>query len=681
MAKFCGNCGQSAEDNEQFCSGCGAPLSGTGQTVTPVPVEQPQSESAADEVQPEVQSNPYGSFTQQPVSGSYDQQANTYDQQANNFTAPAFNNGGAEASVKGGGKKALPLIIAAVAVVVVIVAVIVIRALTRFEKIDAKELFDIEFAGPDGYGMCYAQLDINPYFAEEEYDVYMEDYSVSVLKEDYEKIKYSKYFSDKGSDLTKAYKKASDKGDAKDMRDALLKTNKKSGEFKLTCKPSKKSGLKNGDKITVKVDYDEDYLKDNNIKLTNTEFEVEVKGLQKAVEFDPFDGFEPAFDGNDGSGTVDYSYYSDKYDFVSYSLENYDDNYSLSNGDKAKFSASLGIYNYEYIDEKDKSKGFWFTYDDKCYVWPYEDSSVTKEFTVEGLKELTEIDPFENIEFDYSYAAPYLKIYGAKLPEDSEIADYISYSVDDSYDSRYKIGDKFTLKCYAYYSLADAGYKLKGEPDSDGYITKEYTVDDTFPSFASSASTTGDFTSVDEFYEKLADDYKDGISGSYLSGGASLDSSVQSVKSMKLIGQYVVNPEGFAEGNISDGTYNYYGRLYELDLKLKEGTTKAYVFIYASNVYCYNGEVYTSSGELLSEKSSYYFSNLSAVKKNDIIKTLKENGEVTELAEGPASAPADETTSSAADTSSVDDNASSAADSAADSSSAADDSSDDSIVP
>lgn len=183
MAKFCGNCGQSAEDNEQFCSGCGAPLGGTGQTVTPVPVEQPQSESAADEVQPEVQSNPYGSFTQQPVSGSYDQQANTYDQQANNFTAPAFNNGGAEASVKGGGKKALPLIIAAVAVVVVIVAVIVIRALTRFEKIDAKELFDIEFAGPDGYGMCYAQLDINPYFAEEEYDVYMEDYSVSVLKE------------------------------------------------------------------------------------------------------------------------------------------------------------------------------------------------------------------------------------------------------------------------------------------------------------------------------------------------------------------------------------------------------------------------------------------------------------------------------------------------------------------
>ena len=69
------------------------------------------------------------------------------------------------------------------------------------------------------------------------------------------------------------------------MRKALLKESK--GKYKITATVSKNKNLKNGDKVTVKVKYPESYLKSKKIKLTNTEFEVTVKGLS----VDPLDFF------------------------------------------------------------------------------------------------------------------------------------------------------------------------------------------------------------------------------------------------------------------------------------------------------------------------------------------------------------------------------------------------------
>lgn len=93
--------------------------------------------------------------------------------------------------------------------------------------------------------------------------------------------KVSKYFALDKKTLTKAFNKADDFTEAKQMRNALLKTNS-DGEYKLKISFDKKANknLKNGDKVKCTVKYNEDSLKDKNIKLKNTEFEVTVKDLK-----------------------------------------------------------------------------------------------------------------------------------------------------------------------------------------------------------------------------------------------------------------------------------------------------------------------------------------------------------------------------------------------------------------
>lgn len=717
MAKFCGNCGAMLDDNEKFCGSCGASTEPTPVQVKPVaqpaavdssedtPVQQPMQsgENVSATYEQPAQNTAAGSF-EQPMGAAptafaqQPQQTGEYNQQAAQFDTPAFNNGGATAA-NPANKKLIPLVIGAAAIIVVIIAVIlIVKQLTRFQKIDAKDLIKVSFSGPDGYGVCSAQLNVDPELVPKDmsYDYYEDLYSSLFYDDEDEKPEYSKYLeSVSKSKLLKVFDKAGDKSEAEDMQDALLKTKKNDDgdkEFVISAKASVSDGLKNGDKVKITVKYDEDTLKENDIKLENTEFEVEVKGLKDSVTLDAFEGLKVEFSGTDGSGDADINDSDANNDLIYYSwTDAYP--YNVSNGDKLSVTASLSVYDYDYLDDEDHSKGIWFEKDDKCYIWPYEDYKTTKEYTVEGLTELEEIDPFENIEFSYSGAVPYLHISGVEIPEDSVLDGNVSYTIDNDYDTRYNVGDTFTVKCYAYYSLADAGYKLKGEPDSEGYYTKEFTVDDTMPAYIDGTFGTDDLKDADETFEKLAKAYQEDISGSYLPGGVSLDSSVQSVKSMNMIGEYVINPEGFESGSIADGTYNYYGRIYELDLKLKDGTAKVYVYLYASNVSVCDGKVYVGS-TLASETSDYYFSRVADLKKNDLLKTLKENGALTELTAGSKAGSSASTastsdstsdSSSAADSSTADSSAattsvsdSSAADSQADSK--ADDSSE-TIVP
>lgn len=78
---------------------------------------------------------------------------------------------------------------------------------------------------------------------------------------------YSDYFSDDKKTLLEVYTKAKDKGEAEDMRDALMKVNKKTGEYKLQLDLSDDENLSNGDKITCTVEYDEDELKEEKSSL------------------------------------------------------------------------------------------------------------------------------------------------------------------------------------------------------------------------------------------------------------------------------------------------------------------------------------------------------------------------------------------------------------------------------
>ncbi|MCD7741870.1 MAG: zinc ribbon domain-containing protein [Ruminococcus sp.] len=566
MAKFCGKCGAPISDSEKFCSKCGAPTGDATeaqipQTVAANPVNQGSAPQAA---------NP--APKQQSVPGGIE----------NTSFNPIPNDASAASATK---KNLTPIIvIAAIAVVVIIAAIILITQLTKYEKIDASELFDIEFAGPNGYGSCYAQLDIDPYFAQSEYEVYMEDYSITVCDEDYDDVKYSNYFSDKNSTLTKAYSKASDKGEAKDMRDALLETD--NGEFELTCKVSKETGLSNGDKVTIEVDFDEEELKDENIKLTNTSFEVEVKGLVDAEALDPFaDGFSISFSGNDGYGSADFNNDSTAYDFIYYYTADGSTTYNLSNGDVVTVEAYAGISNYQLLDEEDESKGCWFTYEGVTYIWESSISDgITKDFTVEGLTELTEIDPFDGVTFEYSGATPFLEIDSVNVSE--AYADYDFYlSIDQDYGTRYKVGDTFTVLAYAYSGLADAGYKLAGEVNSDGYVEKEFTVDSTMPSYVDTTNAYDALSAYSDAFSNKVTDIRQDVKGSSYSNGIWFDDTVESITSFEEIASYILVNEATDYSNIGwSEDVNRVATLYKMKVEYEEGSDAVYVVIYTGDV-------------------------------------------------------------------------------------------------
>ena len=643
MAKFCGNCGAQADDNEKFCASCGAPFEDTQQNVQNVNAV-PAQDSTGDT---------YGSFTQ---ASGFDQNAAP----ANDFSS--FNNTGGAAAKKGS-KNMLPVIIVAAALVVLIAVFIVIALLTRNVKIDAQKLVDVDFVGPDGYGKCYVQLDVDPEFAYDEYKVDYTDYSIRYAGEDSDDVKYSDYFSKKSSKLEEAYGK--DKSDAEDMRDAILKTTKASDGriFEIECSASKEKGLKNGDKVKITVDYDEDYLKENHVKLTNTTFEVEVKGLAKSETIDPFDGLTVAFEGVDGRGTAEIT--GEQNAFCYYSFDT--NTYNLSNGDTVTVNASLDYYDYQYLDEKKPEEGLWFTEDGKVYVWPYEDYSTTKDYTVEGLTELQEIDPFEGMTFTTSGATPFLRVDYANFAEDkTELIDNAYAEIDGSYGDRYDVGDTFTVKVYAYSALADDGYKLAGTPDEDGYVTKEFTVDETFPAYANVSNAAQANTDLDDEFEAKVTDFKQRNQGTSYLSNVDLDSSIKSFSSFDVVDSYISFNVAEDYDDIGWSEYvNKISRLYEVKVKLKEGSKTFYAVFYVENINNNTDDGTFGTGNSIDYKTFE--------KKSEAIEFIETAEGYTVTKIGAAAAAPDDSSStadsSAADSSTAD---SSASDSSASDSSATD---------
>ena len=321
--KFCAKCGAPIGPEEKFCGGCGA-------SVAEMEAEAGISTQQAAPAQAPVQQA-------QPVQ----QQAPQYDQQyaqpANNYAqaaapAAAKPNPFAKLGEWVKGHKKITLI-AAAALIVVIVAIIILCNILKYQVIDAKDLFKFEFKGIDGCGYVEAELNCydKSYYSmadatsalgdladETDLDLGdlddLSDYASSSDKSS----KVSKYFALDKKTLTKAFNKADDFTEAKKMRNALLKTNS-DGEYKLKITFDKKANknLKNGDKVKCTVKYNEDSLKDKNIKLKNTEFEVTVKDLKNGEEIDFFKGVEVKFSGFDGNGSADVSYDS-AYPFIYY---------------------------------------------------------------------------------------------------------------------------------------------------------------------------------------------------------------------------------------------------------------------------------------------------------------------------------------------------------------------------
>lgn len=628
--KFCAKCGNALSENEKFCGKCGNPV-GAAPAPVPVPAAVPEAAEAVTETAQNVQAQ--AEAAAQDVQAQATAAVQDVQTQAQAAAPAAAATPAAEMGKNIGAaiaKHKVPIIIGVLALAAVIAAIIIILNLTKYQKIDAKDLFKVSFKGLNGSGTATAFLNMEA----ADPDAYRTEYD-----EDGNEIKkdYSKYFATDKKTLLKAYDKAADKDEAEDMRDALLHRTK--GEYDLKIELDKKDGLSNGDKITCTVDFDEDDLLEAKIKLENTEFEVEVEGLVEGVELDLFDGFAPKFSGQDESGEVEYDSTSSKFDFIEYYISD-GSTWSLKNGDVLEFTANLRtsrLDDYTYLDE-DSWNSCYFTYNGTTYI--VKDMSPKKTFTVSGLTEPQKIDVFADIKFNTTGASPFLRINSVDESDcDSVVADNVSFYIDTGDLDYLKEGDTFKVKAYAYSGLKEAGFKPDGTPDEEGYYVKEFTVDDSYGHYLTSVVSQEDLDAVTKMLADQFEKLKDYEGGNYISG-VNVGGTIKTVGDIAFDSGYFVAFEGFEEGTLDKydtKSYLYYTVKLPLTVEVKAGedeTKTENKTYYAS--YKLNSPYIDANGDANLESSFiniYLADNVKDIYDKQI---SKEEGKISKIGPAPA---------------------------------------------
>ena len=538
--KFCLKCGHPVGPEDKFCLGCGANIAdmqaqqgaaSVGENTQNTVNTAAQNNTQQQFQQPQNNDQPMAQQQfEQPQQAQGFQQPNAqggapFQPQQNTFYAaqpqPGF--GAPGAAVKTGDswfKKNLKLIIIIASVLVVgIIAFFVIKhVFFRFQKIDAKDLIKVQFSGIDSAGVATAKLN--------KYNDYVYNLSsVSDTLSDYadygdndddgkeDKNAVSGYFEVSESKLLKAYTKASDKAEAVKMRTALLS---ESAGLKIFINGEEKNakGLKNGDKVTIKLEFNESYLKDNNIKIENAEYEVEVEGLKTGTKVDLFKGVDVKFTGVSGQGYAEIER-SDAQPFVRYTFKDSSAYRNLKNGDKVVLVAKLRYA--QAVDASDPDGAVWMEYDGNYYT--ADKATEEKEFTVSGLTELKKIDIFENIKIEYRNAIPYLRVANINTDNCSqEIKDGVRFYIDDN-SKDLKAGDTIKVKAYVKSSFADNGYAPEGEKDEDGYYSKDFTVGDDAPVYLNknNAPEAADKLKA-KFEEIIKNTSEEGVDRTYVAG-------------------------------------------------------------------------------------------------------------------------------------------------------------------
>lgn len=570
--KFCGSCGAKMSADAGFCPVCGAKQS------APAPAETVQASAPVTPIQTKMPA------TVQPVNNG-------------GVTEPAVSPDTI--------KKMLPFIgIGAAVIVVIIVAAVIIVNATKWTKIDPAELCRLDCKGADGSGTASAAFAFDKettfyideflsWFDDDE-DVLkavskasdkdikdaLEEYAKSrdmsdkdfekYMNERYKDLKTSKYLSNDEDELAKAFKKAKDEDEAEEMKSAILD----SVEFKISGK--KKTDLKNGDKVKVKVDFDEDDLEEYNIKLTSDEFTLTVSGLAKTAELDPFKDVKVTYEGISGKGYANLDTESVSDDIKEKFYFQFNEYYSeLSNGDTVEVKASYSGYQYD-----DEVGGI---YDEEKNVYYLIEEETVKSFTVEGLKELETVEVFDYIELVYEGVAPDVSV---SLEWKEDTPDYIkdnTYVSANTWNMEVYDGATFTAEASAYYSFEEAGYKLATEE-------KTFTI--------SLENVERYITAEDVTFDMYADIFKEkaeGIASSYV-GSEHWDLSelgkIESIVS-------VTHSQSFVKINNDQFDWwdpiNKYNHIYEVKCKHSKSGVEAdgvfYIVTWVNNITVADGKM------------------------------------------------------------------------------------------
>ncbi len=322
---------------------------------------------------------------------------------------------------------------------------------------------------------------------------------------------------------------------------------------------SKEEDLSNGDEVTVTVDYDEDKFEERGIKVKNPEFTVTVEGLSDGTKINVFDGLKVTYSGLSGKGYAIFDTDACDTFIQDYVYFEYPES-ELSNGDTITVTAR---YNSDDAEEN--------------LVIIEND---TKEYTVSGLKEPEEIDPFENLEITYTGASPYITASIDSTKCNSLVNNYISFSIDDGY---FRNGDTFTVTAtYSEYDAEEYGFVVTNE-------IKTYTVENQ-PEYVTSLDGL-DLTELQaELDDKLTVTTTANKGDQYFAD-VYLWVDFISIESKSLKSQYLVSLKTSFEDKFDGYSYNYnrYIQIYEYNLNTEEEQKKVYVAVYVNNI-CKNSD-------------------------------------------------------------------------------------------
>lgn len=318
---------------------------------------------------------------------------------------------------------------------------------------------------------------------------------------------------------------------------------------------SKETELSNGDEITVKLEYDNDKIKKDEITVKNKEFTVTVSGLAEGTAIDPFEGLQVTYSGLSGKGYAVFdssncNEFVQEYVTFGYTKEN------LSNGDIVTVSAN---YSNEIAEEQ-------------FIIIENE----TKEFTVSGLKEPVELNPFDKLEITYTGASPYIKAVADSTKCDSMVNQYIQFDIEDKY---LRNGDTFTVTAvYNEYDAEEYGFIVKTD-------SKKYTVKNQ-PEYVTSLDGLDLKGLQAELDDKLTVMTAANKGDTYFAGVWTYKS--QSISSNVLKSKYLVSLKTNFEDKYDNGysyNYNRYIQIYEYVVNKDDGEPKkVYVAVYVNNI-------------------------------------------------------------------------------------------------
>ena len=234
----------------------------------------------------------------------------------------------------------------------------------------------------------------------------------------------------------------------------------------------KTTDLSNGDEIVFEWNNNKDQMeqieKDFKVSFSCKEMKKDVEGLAKIQEFDPFEDVEVKFSGYAPNGTAEIqnnSEYNYETPYLDVELDKRD---GLSNGDKVTVSV------VNAVDDED-------TFRENCIRdWGVAPSAVTKEYTVEGLDEMEDYDPFEHIIVSFSGTSPDTTI---NITNNTGIED-LEFEAD-KYE-KLKLGDTVTVTAKGYYD-EDPAELCAYEGKNLTVTSKEYTVENV-PKYADQLS-------------------------------------------------------------------------------------------------------------------------------------------------------------------------------------------------